>query len=335
MTKNLITVLFMLCVVGAMLPHMTTNAKTSGNYEYAVQEDGTVWITSYKGKAKTVKIPSKLGNKKVTGIADMAFFVQKEVKPGVYEDASTVTKVVFPDTLTYIGNWNFYQLKSIEIPASVTYIGSRAFGTEHVKSIKVASGNTVYDSRNNCNAIIETATDTLYRACNYTKILNGIKVIGDDSFSDYSKTSVKIPNTVESIGYCAFMGCEKLKSVKIPDMVTYVGGDAFYGCKNLTTVTIGKNVKTIGFEAFKDCAKLKNINIKSTELKKIEKEAFSGCKKLTKITLKTTKLTKKSIGKNAIKGTNAKLVIKVPAKKVSAYKKYFKNKGNKTVKVKK
>ena len=70
-------------------------------------------------------------------------------------------------------------------------------------------------------------------------------------------------------------------------------------------------------------------------LKTIGKNAFKGCKNLKTITLKTTKLTKKSIGKNALKGTNKKLTIKVPKSKVKKYKTYFKNKGNKTVKVKK
>lgn len=72
-----------------------------------------------------------------------------------------------------------------------------------------------------------------------------------------------------------------------------------------------------------------------SNIKIIGKQAFYGCKKLKSITIKTTKLTKKSIGKNALKGTNKKIVVKVPKKKVTTYKKYFKNKGNKTVSVKK
>ena len=107
------------------------------------------------------------------------------------------------------------------------------------------------------------------------------------------------------------------------------------GNKKVKKVVIGKNVTTIGKEAFKNCTNLKTVESKSTTLNKIGASAFSGDMKLTKITLKTTKLTKKSVGKNALKGTNKKLVIKVPKSKVSAYKKYFKNKGNKTVQVKK
>ncbi len=137
---------------------------------------------------------------------------------------------------------------------------------------------------------------------------------------------------------------QKAKTVKVPDKVTIDGitykvtsiaNNAFANNKKVTKVVIGKNITSIGKNAFKKCAKLKTIEIKSTKLSKIGANAFYGAKKLTKITLKTTKLTKKSIGKNALKGTNKKLVIKVPKSKVKKYKNYFKNKGNKTVKVKK
>jgi hypothetical protein len=77
------------------------------------------------------------------------------------------------------------------------------------------------------------------------------------------------------------------------------------------------------------------VNIKSSSFTKIGANAFSGDKKLTTVKLTSTKLTGKSVGRNAFKGTSEKLTIKVPKKKVSSYKKYFKNKGNKTLKVKK
>lgn len=137
---------------------------------------------------------------------------------------------------------------------------------------------------------------------------------------------------------------KKIKTVKVPDKVTIDGitykvtsiaDNALANNKKVTKVVIGKNVTSIGKNAFKKCTKLKTVEIKSTKLNKIGANAFYGAKKLTKITLKTTKLTKKSIGKNALKGTNKKLVIKVPKSKVKTYKTYFKNKGNKTVKVKK
>ena len=133
-------------------------------------------------------------------------------------------------------------------------------------------------------------------------------------------------------------------TVKVPDNVTVdnitykvtaIADKAFFGNTKVKNVSIGKNVTSIEKNAFKNCTKLKTIEIKSTTLNKIGANAFSGDKSLTKITLKSTKLTKKSIGANVLKGTNKKLVIKAPKNKVKEYQKYFKNKGNKTVKVRK
>ena len=161
-----------------------------------------------------------------------------------------------------------------------------------------------------------------------------------------AKCKVKVTSSDEKSPTVEYTGTtnKKATTVKIPDTVTVngikykvtsIGNKALSGNKKVKKVTVGKYVTTIGKEAFKNCTKLNTVEIKSTILNKIGTNAFSGDKKLTKITLKTTKLTKKSIGKNALKGTNRKLVIKVPKKKVSTYKKYFMNKGNKTVRVKK
>ena len=117
--------------------------------------------------------------------------------------------------------------------------------------------------------------------------------------------------------------------------MTSIADNALAKNTKITKVTVGKNVISIGKNAFKNCNNLKTVEVKSTALNKIGANAFSGDKKLTKITLKTTQLTKKLIGKNALKGTNNKLVIKVPKKMVSKYQTYFKGKGNTTVKVKK
>lgn len=115
--------------------------------------------------------------------------------------------------------------------------------------------------------------------------------------------------------------------------VTGIAANAFANNKKITKVTIGKNVTSIGKNAFKNCKKLKTVTINSTVLKTIGANAFYGDKSLKTITLKSTMLTSKSVGKNALKGTNKGLTIKAPKKKVAAYKKFFKKKGNKKVTV--
>ncbi|MBO4910095.1 MAG: leucine-rich repeat protein [Lachnospiraceae bacterium] len=134
------------------------------------------------------------------------------------------------------------------------------------------------------------------------------------------------------------------KTVTIPDTikvgnftykVTSIADKALKGNKKMTTLIIGANVKVIGNSAFAGCTKLKKVDCKSKVLEKIGKSAFSGDKKLKSIILKTKLLKKSKVGKNAIKNTSKKLVIKVPKKSVKSYKKIFKAKGNKKVVVKK
>lgn len=145
--------------------------------------------------------------------------------------------------------------------------------------------------------------------------------------------SVKIGANIKAVPAGAFKGCTALTSVSFGANVQTIGKQAFSGCKALKSVTLGSKVTSIGDGAFQSCAKLTKVTVKSAKLKTIGKNAFSGCKKLGTITLKTTKL--KSVGKNALKSTKAKLTVKVPKSKVKAYQKLFKNKGSKTVRVRK
>ena len=117
-------------------------------------------------------------------------------------------------------------------------IGSEAFyGCTSLTSIVVAGGNSVYDSRDNCNAIIETATNTLILGCKNTTIPNSVTSIGKGAFYDCDGlTEVTIPNSVASIGEMAFYDCSGLTEVTIGNSVTSIGNYAFYNCDNLRIV---------------------------------------------------------------------------------------------------
>ena len=97
-----------------------------------------------------------------------------------------VTYLGLTYTVTSIGDDAFYDcssLTSITIPNSVTSIGQNSFSyCDHLTSIKVETGNTKYNSRNNCNAIIETASNTLIAGCMNTTIPNSVTSIGDRAF---------------------------------------------------------------------------------------------------------------------------------------------------------
>lgn len=99
-------------------------------------------------------------------------------------------------------------LSSISIPATVTSIGSKVFfECTSLTSIIIEEGNTVYDSRENCNAVIETASNKLLYGSNSTVIPNSVTSIANLSFTGSGLTSIIIPNNVTSIQDAAFDGC--------------------------------------------------------------------------------------------------------------------------------
>ncbi len=196
-------------------------------------------------------------------------------------------KVTLPTTLRTIGDHAFEHctsFESITIPNSVTTIGEDAFARcSSLESIKVESGNTIYDSRDNCNAIIETATSKLIAGCKKTVIPNSITTIGENAFSQCdSLESIIIPNSVTTIGYGAFWLCSSLKSVTIPNSVTTIENIAFAGCSSLESVTIPNSVTNIGGQAFDGCTSLESITIPNS-VKTIGNAAFQYCSNLASI----------------------------------------------------
>ena len=160
--------------------------------------------------------------------------------------------VTIPKTVTYNGETYsvtsidgkaFYGctgLKSVTISNSVTSIGGKAFsGCSGLTSFVVENGNTKFDSRNGCNAIIETASNTLIVGCKNTIIPNNVTTIGERAFrSCTGLTSIEIPNSVTSIGSSAFRECSGLTSIEIPNSVTEIGSYAFNDCTGLTSVIV-------------------------------------------------------------------------------------------------
>ena len=144
----------------------------------------------------------------------------------------------------------------------MTSIGSFAFNgyNRNLESIVVESGNCTYDSRNDCNAIIETSTNKLIRGCKNSFIPNTISIIDDFAFSAcFDLDSIIIPNSVTRIGKNAFEDCYSLPSITIPNSVTTIGDSAFYGCSGMTSVAIGDSVAWIGQMAFAPCRNLEYI----------------------------------------------------------------------------
>ncbi len=170
-----------------------------------------------------------------------------------------------PSTVTRIEENAFSdcdRLTSITIPGSVTNIGEHAFwACRGLTSIVVESGNTNYDSRENCNAIIETASNTLIQGCMNSFIPSTVTTIGQSAFNAcFGLTSITIPESVTNIGDDAFDSCRGLTSITIPNSVTSIGDYAFWDCRGLTSVTIGNSVTSIGEVAFAGCSGLTDFN---------------------------------------------------------------------------
>ena len=241
--------------------------------------------------------------------------------------------VVIPASVTYAGttfsvtsisNYAFdgcIGLTSIVIPNSVTSIGDQAFSDcTGLMSMSVAPDNSKYDSRNYCNAFIETATNTLIAGCKNTIIPNSVTSIGERAFSGCTGlTSIEIPNSVTSIGWAAFLGCTSLESIILPFVGDkqhtssdtyqypfgyifgtsyYEGGtqQSYYGSNTSSTTTstycIPSSLKSvtitgsshIPFGAFSNCTGLTSIVIPNS-VTSIGGSAFSGCTGLTSIVI--------------------------------------------------
>ena len=76
----------------------------------------------------------------------------------------------------------------------------------------------------------------------------------DKCFQDCSGlTSITIPSSVTSLGWCCFANCSGLTSITIPSSVTSLGVACFEGCSGLTSITIPSSVTSLGNSCFKLC----------------------------------------------------------------------------------
>ena len=285
-----------------------------------------------------VTIPNQFKSKGVT-------YTVTGIKSYVFSNCESLTSVTIPNSVTSIGEGAFMDctnITSITIPNSVTSIDALAFdGCTNLIEIVVSDGNRKYDSRDNCNAIIETASNTLVKACRNTTIPNTVTSIGRSAFAncegltcvtipsnvtniddfaffacpDLTKIVVAdgnrvfdsrnncnaiietasntliaaccnttIPDNVTNIGMGAFCGCSSLTSITIPNSVTRIGDKAFHGCSSLTSITIPNSVVSIGESTFGDCSGLTSVSIPNG-VTSMGRHAFSGCESLTSITI--------------------------------------------------
>ena len=240
------------------------------NYTYEGMKSSAPW---YSQRETIEKVIIENG---VTNIGEYAFV-----------GCSHITSISIPNSVTSIGERAFYCcscLTSITIPSSVVNIGRWVFvGCIDLTSIIVDKDNKVYDSRNDCNAIIYTSTNELIFGSRNTIIPNSVSSIGKYAFEGCSELiSITIPNSVTSIGNYAFEDCSDLTSITISNSVTSIGNGVFYNCSNLTSITIPNSVTSIGNYAFDGCVGLTSITIPNS-LTSIGRGVFYNCSNLASI----------------------------------------------------
>ena len=200
------------------------------------------------------------------------------ISSGAFIGCENLTSIFIPNTVTSIG------IETYENNNDTSYYQYNPFEyCNGLSSIVVENGNPVYDSQDNCNAIIETITNTLIVGCRNAIIPNTVTTIGNYAFCYNSLTEIDIPNSVTIIDDYAFSSTG-LTSVTIPSSVTAIGKFAFASSSSLENVILGNSLTTIADGAFGFCSSLTNIDIPNS-VKKIGWYAFYGCTGLTNITI--------------------------------------------------
>lgn len=164
-------------------------------------------------------------NKTIKSFNELQCFTGlKTIKYAEFDGCTGLESIILPEGLEEIGDapfGNCNALKSIVIPASVTKIGTANIGTYlwNLESIKVEEGNTVYDSRYNCNAIIEKASGKLIVGCQSTVIPNDVTTIAAWAFNTCLEKPIEIPESVTTIEKNAFLG-NHFKTIVLPSSLT-------------------------------------------------------------------------------------------------------------------
>ncbi len=198
-------------------------------------------------------------------------------------------RLVIPEHVEIIGDMAFLEcdkMKSLTIPKSVREIGVGAFArNKALKSIRVSPDNNNFDSRNDCNAIIETKSDTLIIGCQTTMIPQSVKAIGNRAFLGcVSIKTIEIPTGVEYIGNMAFLGCDGLEKVLMANRVKKIDSRAFLGCRALKDIQLSTTLEEIGNKAFQECHSLVHVQLPGS-LKVIVEKAFANCFNLTSLVI--------------------------------------------------
>ncbi len=198
-----------------------------------------------------------------------------------FNDCDSLISVSLPESLTNIDGaafWNCGKLDSLFIPRGVNSIATCITAAcSGMKSLVVDNENPIYDSRDNCNAIILTAENKLIQGSPTAFIPESVTAIGDYAFwATYIPSTFTIPNSVRTIGNNAFMGSSNLVNLILPESTEWIGDQSFKGCQSLTSLTLPASLTHIGDEAFYGCQELRNVKVYQSEPLVINENVFEN-----------------------------------------------------------
>lgn len=319
----LLTITILLSVIS--ISFINTGALEYGDFIYSMYSKKSIIINGYTGESTEVVIPEEIdgfpvvifnsdmfnGNTEITkitipgtisriyghsfsGCTALETVILNEgvqvISDYAFYNCKSLKNLYLPDTLTTIGYSCFTLCESLEnfhLPASVTNIDISCFSFCDLESLTVDENNPVYDSRENCNAIVRTEDNTIVHATKNTFIPSSITAIGPDAFYTTKIESIEIPDSVTQIGYSAFCDCDNLTEITLPPKLEIISDGLVQYCDNLKTVNIPDSAKEIHADAFKGCTSLENIEIPYGVIC-IYENVFKGCKSLKEITFPET-----------------------------------------------
>lgn len=278
---------------------------TSGDFEYmldtanALDDYQPITIKRYTGSDKVITIPEEIDGYTVDNIGKNAiegyeFTVEL---PDSLKDISAEPFKGSDNTMIYKGEtyWdtgiillkmmlNGTDFDVVEPPIKdFEYHYDSDLGGIAITEYKGKEEAIRFPAEIDGDPVITLLNYTCPDEIRYVEIPEGVKVIGDDAFSDSNLVKISLPESLERIGNYAF-STSKIRSITIPENVTEIGHGAFLQARGLNSIDMPEHMTRMGMLVFEGCSALKSIKL-PTGIETLEEDILSGCTSLTELTI--------------------------------------------------